>query len=115
MLLRHFEGQRGVCGHWETEDSVWTDCEEAELPSLALAASFCLSSVISFSSSLSLLSSWARPRSREKLVEVLSDGELLFKHTTLVPACVGPAALLALIVGPTMLGPTQAEVMAVDL
>lgn len=46
-----------------------TDCEEAELPSLALAASFCLSSLISFSSSLSLLSSWARPRSRE------TDGE----------------------------------------
>lgn len=53
----------GSCGHWE--DSVWTDCEEAELPSLALAASFCLSSLISFSSSLSLLSSWARPRSSE--------------------------------------------------
>lgn len=72
----------GVCGHWEIEDSVWTDCEEAELPSLALAASFCLSSLISFSSSLSLLSSWARPRSSEKLVEVLSEGELLFRHTT---------------------------------
>lgn len=56
---------RRRCGHWETEDSVRTDCEEAELPSPALAASFRLSSLISFSSSLSLLSSWARPRSRE--------------------------------------------------
>lgn len=44
---------------------MWTDCEEAELPSLARVASFCLSSLISFSSSLSLLSSWARPRSKE--------------------------------------------------
>lgn len=74
---------------------MWTDCEEAELPSLALAASFCLSSLISFSSSLSLQSSWARPRSREKLVEVLSEGELLFRHIMLVSASFGEVGLTA--------------------
>lgn len=52
-----------ICDHGDV--GVQTDCEEAELLSLALAASFCLSSLISFRSSLSPLSSWVLPLQNE--------------------------------------------------
>lgn len=41
-----------------------------------------------------------------QLVAVLSEGELLFRHTMLVPACCGEVAELGLTVGPAVLVPT---------
>lgn len=66
-MLRFFSwcDGRAICDHGDTGVGVQTVCEEAELPSLALAASFCLSSLISFSSSLSPLSSWVLPLQNE--------------------------------------------------
>lgn len=43
-------------------------------------------------------------------MEVLSEGELLFRHTMLVRACFGEVVELGLTAGPTALVPTETAV-----
>lgn len=50
-----------------------------------------------------------------QLVAVLSEGELLFRHTRLVPACFGLVARLRLTAGPAALLPTLTAVVALPL